>query len=124
MIACRQRPKNWNPQLPCHTHEVEALRVNREVEWRDHDREHEDVEDARHEVEWQPERSEPELGRPEAVRRHGESEEADEGVRCDGGDPAGRDEGRERHLTWEDGAEDERAEDEHDRHSVPGLAVG
>lgn len=104
-------------------YEVEELGVDWEVERRDHDREDERVEQRRREVERTAESAEVEVRRPKVVRCHRQAEEPNQAICGDGRDAACGDKRGEGDLTWEDGAEEDGAKDEHDCDGVSRLAV-
>lgn len=105
------------------THKVEALSGNREEEGGDINREDDSVEESRRSVERASEWTESELGRPEAIRCLGETQQADKAIRRDGRDTSSGDERGEGDIAGEDDAEDQCSEDEHDGDSVSGLSV-
>ena len=57
----------------------------------------------------------------EVVRSHGKPKERNKPVRSRSRDSARGDQRGEGDLAGENGAEDRRTEEEHDRHSIPGL---
>jgi hypothetical protein len=81
------------------------------------------IEERRARVEWAGERAEAKVRALEVVRGLREPEQRDEAVRGDGGHAAGADEACERHLAWEDRAQERGGEDEDDGHGVARLAV-
>lgn len=85
--------------------------------------EHKRVEERSADVERLPPLPEVEVRALEVVRRHREPEEGNQAVRGGGGDTAGGDEGVESDLTWEDGAQDRRTEEEHDGDGVAWLPL-
>ena len=85
-------------------------------------REDDAVEDDRSKVERLAPATEEEVRVREVVRRHREAEQGDQAVSSRRRDTARGDKGSERDLTGQDGAQQQRAEDEHDRDSIARLA--